>query len=455
MTIAEDIARYVHSVNYEDIPKNTIHDAKRLIIDTLGCGIGATDAEPVKIVTKMAQYIDAGASSTVLGTRRKTSPEIAAFVNGTMSRYFDYMDTYDGKEFSHPSDNIMPILAVAEAEGKSGKEALLGIVLAYEIQCRLADAAALWRHGWDHVIYGLVSVSAVSSMLMGLSEEKTSEAINLALSSNLTMRQLRVGEISMWKAAAFANEARNAIFATILAKNGMTGPAPVFEGEMGFWKLVSGKFELKTKNFGNKKNKFKLGQGIIKYYPVETRAQTAVWAALELRKKFKSIDEVKHVEIGTNEAGYKILGSDPEKWDPKTKETADHSLPYIIAVALTDKKVDLGSFKEERFTDRRVLEFMKKIKVHENKEFTALFNKGGTVNASDLKIVLKDGTVLYEKQIYSKGHNKNPMTDREVAEKFMKLTRRFISPQQSDFILEMVWNLDKSKDVGRLFQILY
>lgn len=454
MTIAQDIAKYVNSVSYEDIPKATIHDVKRLMVDTLGCGIGATDAEPVKIVTKTAQYVSSGPEATILGTRRKAAPDIAAFVNGTMSRYFDYNDTYDGKEFAHPSDNILPILAVAESENKSGKEVMLAIVLAYEIQCRLADAASLWKKGWDQVTYGLVSVSAASSRLMGLSEEETAHAINLALNSHITMRQLRVGELSMWKACAFAESARNAIFATRLASEGLTGPAPIFEGEMGFWKLVTGKFALDTKRFGNKKNKFKLGQGIIKYYPAETRAQTVIWAALQARKQFKIIEEIKSIDIGTNEAGFKILGNDPAKWDPKTKETADHSLPYMVAAALIDKKIDLNSFREERFRDRRTLDLMKLIKVHEDKKFTVLFDAGGTVNAGDIMIKLKDGREIYEKQIYSRGHPKNPMVDKEIDEKFMRLTRKFMSPEKTDFILETIWNLERTKNINKLFLIL-
>ncbi len=452
--IAEEIAKYVHSIYYDDLPDATIQSTKRLVVDTLACGLGALDAEPVKIVLKSVPYVESGPTATILRSAKKASVDLVAFVNGTMSRYFDYNDTYDGKEFSHPSDNILPILAVAEAWGLSGKDAILGIVLAYEVQCRLADAAALWTKGWDQVTYGLVSVSAAASRLMGLSINETTHAINIALDSHITMRQLRVGEISMWKAPAFANSARNALFATQLAKNGMTGPAPIFEGEMGFFNLVTGKFSINTKTWGNKKNKFKIGQGLIKFYPAETRAQTAIWCAIQLRSKIKSLDDVKSITIGTNKAGYKILGSDPEKWDPKTKETADHSLPYIVAIAMIDKKVDVNSFVERRFRDKPTLEFMKKIKVIEKKEFTSLFNKGGTVNAADLTIVLKSGETLYEKQIFSKGHSKNPMTNEEIQDKFRRLTRKYVSPQQQDFALEMMWNLERSGEVGRLFQLL-
>ena len=202
----------------------------------------------------------------------------------------------------------MPILAVAEAFGKSGRDAILGIALAYELQCRLCDAANLWKLGWDHVIYGLVSIAGASSRLMGAGNGKTAQAINIALKSHLTMRQLRAGQLSMWKAPAFSNSARNAIFAAMLARNGMTGPSPVFEGEMGFWKEVSGKFSIDISDFGGKRGRFRINETVIKYFPAEIRAQTAIFAALEARKSFSSIDDIKSVEIGGDEASWKIIG---------------------------------------------------------------------------------------------------------------------------------------------------
>ncbi|MCW6160493.1 MAG: MmgE/PrpD family protein [Candidatus Micrarchaeales archaeon] len=453
MTIARDIAKYVSSVSFSDLPKEAVHSAKRSLVDTFGCAIGAFNAEPVRIARATLKDIESRYSATLLGTHYKTDASFAAFVNGTMARYFDYNDTYDGKEFSHPSDNIFPILAVVEAQKGTGKDVILGITLAYELQCRLADAASLWKHGWDHVTYGLVSVSAVAARLMGLREEKIEQAINIALNSHITMRQVRAGELSMWKAPAFANSARNAIFAAELARNGMTGPSPVFEGENGFWKLVSGRFSLDTKKFGNRRNRFKIGQNLFKFYPAETRAQTAISCAIEAVKNVAGVDAIKRVVVETNEAGYKILGKDPEKWHPLTKETADHSLPYLVAVSLLDKDVDLSSTSERRIGDRKTLNLMKRIQVAENKKYTALFNKGGTVNAAGIRIVLKDGSSIHKEQIYSRGHPKNPMSDEELAEKFIDLSSDVMSRSRAEYILETIWKIEKMDSIDRLFSI--
>ncbi len=454
MKISGEISEYVNSVEYEDIPDADVKRMKRLILDTLGCGIGAKDVPTIVKARDAVAGIN-GRGSTILGTSEKKEPEIAAFINGAMTRYFDFNDTYDSKEFSHPSDNIMPVLAVAESEKRSGRDVILACILAYEIQARLADSANLWKKGWDHVIYGLVSVSAAASHLMELDDKKTEEAINIALNSHLVMRQVRAGTLSEWKAFAFSDVARNAVFSARLAKEGITGPDPVFEGEMGFFKQVSGKFRLNTKRFGGKRGVFRIGKNLMKYYPAETRAQAAIFAALELRRKIKSIEEISDVEIGAGEATVRVIGSGAEKWNPETKETADHSIPYIVAAALMDGRIGVDTFRKERFRDRKTIEFMRRIKVREVKKYTALFNKGGTVNAASLKITMKDKKTLYKEVLYPKGHWKNPMSDREIEDKFKMIAGKNLSRQKMDNIISTVWNLEKLDDIGILFKKLY
>jgi 2-methylcitrate dehydratase len=458
LTVAKDIARYVQSVRFRDLDQETLKSAKQRIIDVFGCALGAMKERPIKMALEIIQDTKGKKRSTVLGTDRKVDPSLAAFVNGAMARYFDYNDTYDAKEFAHPSDNVFPVIAVTEAENKGGQDILLGTVLAYEVQSRLCDAASLWKRGWDQVTYGLVSVSAAASKIMHLSVDQTEQAINIALNSHIVMRQLRAGELSMWKAFAFSNSARNAILAATLAERGMTGPSPVFEGAMGFWNQVTGEFPLNTELFGGKGNgnKFKINESVIKYYPAEIRAQTAISAALKARETITnpSIEKIQEVEIGTNEAGYKILGKEPEKWDPKTKETADHSLPYIVAAALIDGKIDTNTFLKKRFRDKKTLDFMKRIEVKEVKEFTDLFNHGGTVNASDVRIKLANGenNEIYEKQIYSRGHPKNPLTDQEIELKFNRLAERHLENIDVESLLGSLWNLEQLKSTKTLFK---
>src|SRR5207244_3777550 len=265
-----------------------------------------------------------------------------------MVRYFDHNDTYLSKEPAHPSDNIGPCFSVAESERGTGKDLLLSIILAYEIQCRLCDAADIRHRGWDHVCYGLPSTALAASKLMELDNKKMTQAMNLALNSHITMRQVRAGELSMWKGCSFANAARNGVFSALLAREGMTGPSPIFEGEMGFFNQVSGPFEMNIDDFGGKNGSFKIAETYLKFFPAEIHSQTSIWAALEVRKEIEKPEDIVSVEIASHEAGYTILGKDAEKWNPLTKETADHSLPYIVGVALLEGKIDNSTYSEKK-----------------------------------------------------------------------------------------------------------
>jgi 2-methylcitrate dehydratase len=385
--------------------------------------------------------------STLFGTRKKTTPDLAAFVNGIMVRYFDYNDTYLSKEPAHPSDNIGPCFSVAESEHATGKDLLLSITLAYEIQCRLCDAADIRHRGWDHVCYGLPSTALAAGKLMDLDTERMTQAVNLALNSHITMRQVRAGELSMWKGCSFANAARNGVFSALLAREGMTGPSPIFEGEMGFFKQVSGPFDMNIDDFGGRNGSFKIAETYLKFFPAEIHSQTSIWAALEARKEIEKPEDIVSVEIASHEAGYTILGRDPEKWNPLTKETADHSLPYIVAMALLEGKIDNFTYSEKKFRDPKILEFLKKITVVEDKTLSAKYPEAV---ANRVTVKLLSGKVVSKQFDYHKGHPKNPMSDRDVEEKFQKLTRKYLDKNRARRILDVIWSLEKTNDVAKL-----
>jgi 2-methylcitrate dehydratase len=451
LNVAQELAEYVHSVNFQDVPDDVVHETKKRIVDSLGCGIGAYNAQPVKISRKIAETARNEKGATLFGTRRKTMPALAAFVNGIMVRYFDYNDTYLSKEPAHPSDNIGPCMSVAEAQDATGKDLLLSIILAYEIQCRLCDAADIRHRGWDHVCYGLASTALAAGKLMDLDVDKLTQAVNLALNSHITMRQVRAGELSMWKGCSFANAARNGVFSAALAREGMTGPSPIFEGEMGFFKEVSGPFKINTNDFGGRKGTFKIADTYLKFFPAEIHSQTSIWAALDARKEIKNPDDIASLEIASHEAGYTILGRDPEKWNPMTKETADHSLPYIVAMALLEGKIDNSTYGEKKFRDPKTLEFLRKITVVEDKELSAKYPEAV---ANRITVKLSSGKIISKQVDYHKGHPKNPMTDREVEEKFERLTKSYLTKPQSRRILDGIWQLEKIKDLTKIISLL-
>ncbi len=483
--LAERLADYVHRLSYRDFPQAVVHETKRRVLDSLGCAFGAWRAEPCRIARRVAESVKVPGGSTLWGTGRKTTPDLAAFANGAMVRYLDFNDTYLSQEPAHPSDNLSAVLAVGEVAGASGREVIEALVLAYELHCRLCDAAALRPRGWDHVTYGPFTTAAAAAKLFKLSPARTVQAINLAGVANIALRQTRVGDLSMWKACAFSNAARNGVFAAMLARQGMTGPSPIFEGEKGFMKLVSGPFELSTlggertpalpsslgggglssgKRTGpasegqeRGQSPFKILDAYIKHYPVEYHAQTAVEAALALREELLKAEgprapaDIAEVEIGSYDVAIEIIGRDPEKWRPRTRETADHSFPYCVAVALLDGTVTLASFDRKRLADPDVHKLMHKIRVVPQPEFVGRYPE-----SMPTRVTVKTASGKeYVKQVDDPlGHPRNPMSDRQVEDKFLTLAAKQLGRARARRVIELVWRLDRVKDIGVLMPLL-
>lgn len=466
--LADRLARYCQALRYGDLPDAVVHEVKRRILDSLGCALGAWNAPPCRVARLIGQTVKVPQGATLWGTHHKTLPDLATFANGGLVRYLDFNDTYLSKEPAHPSDNIPAMLSVGEAVHASGKHVIEAGALAYEIQCRLCDAAALRPRGWDHVTYGPFSSALGVAKLMKLSRAQTVQAVNLAGIANMALRQTRVGDLSMWKACAFSNAARNGVFAATLAQLGMTGPSPIFEGEKGFMKLVSGQFDLPplaletgtdtTRRRGEGcQSPFKILDTYIKHYPVEYHAQTAVEAAVALRNEVmeaegsRAIDHLMDVEIGSYDVAIEIIGRDPEKWQPATRETADHSFPYCVAVALLQGHVTLQSFGPKRLHDPAVRDLMKKIRVVQQPEFVGRYPK-----TMPTRITVKtDAEKTYTNQVdVPVGHPGNPMSDRDLEAKFRRLAAGRLNRPRLDRLIEFVWNLDRVKDIGTLMPLL-
>src|SRR5215475_9182952 len=237
-SLAHQFAEYACALQFEDLSRDTVHEVKRRLIDSIGCALGAWNEEPCRIARQVASEFSAKNGATIIGTHHQAPPDWAAFANGCCIRYFDYNDTYLSKEPAHPSDDIAAALAAAESVGANGRELITAIALAYEVQCRFCDAASIRARGWDHVTYGAFSTALAGAKLMHLDPERTRHAVNIAGVAGAAMRQARVGELSHWKGVAFANAARHGVFSALLARAGMTGPGPIFEGQMGFEKQL-------------------------------------------------------------------------------------------------------------------------------------------------------------------------------------------------------------------------
>jgi 2-methylcitrate dehydratase len=446
--LAERLAEYAISTCFGDLPEAVVHETKRRLIDALGCALGARHADAPRAAERVASRIAAQPAATTLFGGR-TSPDMAAFVNGILVRYLDFNDTYLSKEPAHPSDNLAAVLAAGEVSGSSGSDLIAAGVVAYEVQCRLADAWSIRSQGWDHVCYGAFSTALAAGKLLGLDLPALVHAQGISGVAHMAMRQTRAGALSMWKGAAFANAARNGVLAAMLASEGMTGPAPIFEGEMGFFAEVAhGEFDLPDLG-GREGAGYLLPRTYIKNWPAEYHAQSAIQAALAIREQIGDPAAIERVRVETFDAAVEII-ADSEKWNPGTRETADHSLPYCVAVALLDGVVGLDQFSEERIADPVLLELVSRVEVEPDGELSARY-PASTPNR--VTVTTKSGESVTREVEYPRGHFGNPMTDDEVEEKFRRLAEGEMPLDRQAEVLRRLWSLEAEPDLGSLLAL--
>ena len=450
-TIAEQMSSWTVGLHYSHLPAEVAHLAKRMIIDTIGCAIGAYTSEPSKIARHLASTVTSSQPCTVIGSGQTTSPDLATFANGVMIRYLDYNDGYTSQESGHPSDSIAAVLSATEMAGLGGRRAITATVAAYEAFCRLGDAATLRYRGYDHVTNGCVASVLGATRSLGLSEEQTHQALNLGIAPNIALGQTRGGVLSHWKGCAYANASRNAVFATLLAQQGLTGPAPIFEGEHGFFRAVTQE-PYTLEPFGGEGIPYKITECSIKRFPLGQYSQTVVQAALEAREKMPAVvvEDIAEVNIRTLQKAIDIMAGDEEKWDPKSRETADHSMPYTTAVALTYGLVHQSHFDEHYYRNPQLLDLTRRVKVAASEEAN---QRAPEAMLCDVEVVTRSGERYAAEVPYHKGHYKNPMTDAEVEAKFRSLAQDFLSPAQTDTLLEKLWNLEQVEDIGEVLRL--
>jgi 2-methylcitrate dehydratase len=443
--ITQRIANYASSARYDDLSDASVHAAVQRLIDSLGCAVGAHDCEPAQIGRRLAGGQTTGKyAGRVLCFGDRFPAEAATFINSAMVRNFDFNDRYPG---GHPSDCLGALLALAGAMPVDGKTFLAGMIVVYEIFARLSDATRLSRRGWDQgYAIGIATAAGVSNLLK-LSDDATAHAVGIAATSNLPLRVTRSGELTPWKNVATAYAARNGLFAALLAAEGMSGPGSAFEGRNGLWEKVTGPFELAP--FPNLGGEYLTPRVQLKYWPIETNGQAAVWAALELRSQVDPM-KLEAIDVFASKFTWFEIGSEPEKWDPQTRETADHSLPYIFARALIDGPIRVSSFADEAVRDPALRPLMQKIKVIPDDAIEALLPQKTLVR---VVATTNDGTRHAIEIVNPLGHPDNPMQDSHIEEKFFALAEPVLGGR-SRAALQRWWQVQDAADVGELIQLL-
>ena len=447
----EMLATYACRLSYEDLGPKTVHQVKRTLVDTLGCAMGGFVSEPAKIARGMASSVTSTTPARVLGTTDYTSPDMAGFANGVMIRYLDCNDSYFSPGGGHPSDMIPAVLAMADPMIADGRTVITAIALAYEVFCRLSDEVVAGDLGWDQGIFSVIGAACGAGKILGLDHEQMAQAISLAVTPSLPLGVTRSGELSMWKGCATAAATRSAIFAAMLAAEGMNGPNEPFDGKRGLWEQAVGKpVEIPEFPMGGSRSEddpFRITQTIVKSYPSQIHTQAPIGLAIELRNEV-ALTDIKSIHIDTYRSAASSASDEPEKWDPKTRETADHSIPFLVAAALQEGAVTPGTFTPQGIADATKRATMAKMTLAEDPEFTAKFP-----SEYNCRIIITDqsGGIHTAHTAFSKGHKNNPLDDKELEAKFRSFASGMLSERQCDQILETLWTVDEATDMDDLF----
>ena len=438
MTYAEQLAEFVNLASFDDISGAARIQLKIRILDSLGCAIGAIDSHPVQLVREQVEEFDGNGSCTLIGGGR-AAPDRAAFYNGALVRYLDFNDSYLAKgETCHPSDNLAPVLAAVEYCDGTGRDLLTALAVAYQVQCRLSDVAPVRAAGFDHTTQGSYAVAAGVSKALGLNPDQTANAIAISGTAFNALRVTRTGKLSNWKGLAYPNTAACSTFVTFLAMRGITGPLEVFEGEKGFMDAIAGCFEIDWA----REDLDRVTATILKKYNAEIHSQTAIECALQLKaeEKFESA-EIEQIDMETFDVAYHIIGGGDEgdKTMVSTKEEADHSLPYLISVALLDGLVMPEQYTSERIMRGDVQALLQKVSIHPTADFSNRFPKEMPCR---LTVTLQNGRVVSKDVHDYPGFTSQPMSWEMAFEKFERNTTPFAASSTRHSIADAVKNLD-------------
>ncbi len=443
----ELLSSYACSLGFDDLSPSVVHQVKRTLIDSLGCAVGGFSSEPALIARRLGSNVTSTRPSRVLGTRDHSSPDLAAFTNGVMLRYLDCNDSYFSPGGGHPSDMIPAALAFAP--GGDGPSVITAIALAYEVFCGLSDRVAANDFGWDQGIFCVIGAACAAGKMMGLDREKMGHAISLAVAPNLPLGVTRTGEISMWKGCATAGSVRAGVFAAQLAQEGMTGPFEPFEGRRGLWAQAVGR-PVDPPCLSESGREFRICRTTFKSFPSQIHTQGPIGLALDLRPQI-DVDRIESVRLESYRQACSDPSTEPEKWDPKTRETADHSIPFLVAAALQHGPVTPATFTPEGIRDPALRHLIGKMSIRENERFTQKYPAEYNCR---LEITQQPGQVFTAETAYPKGHRSNPLSDSEVEDKFRNLASGLLSRDQCAGALDAAWSLDRLPDIDQLYDSL-
>lgn len=437
-TEVQRLAEFVDHARYDDLSPEATEQLKIRVLDTVGVAIGALDAEPIIAIRELFKDLGDTGRATLIGGGT-TAPDRAAFVNSGLSRYLDFMDSYlAAGETNHPSDNFGAVLAAAESVGADGRELLTALAIAYQIHTRLSDVAPVRAKGFDHTVQGAYAAAGAAAKAMRLPAEQIAHAIAISGTANNALRVTRTGHLSHWKGLAYPQVSKEGVFAALLASRGITGPSEVFEGNKGFKDSIAGDFELDW----SREDLESVRRTIIKKHNAEIHSQSALDAAQDIRAQdgFRA-DAIEAIHLRTFDVAHSIIGGGEEgdKRTVRTKEEADHSLPWMLAVVLLDGELTPAQYHHERILADDVQDLMRKVEITPDEQFSAQFPD---TMPADLEVTLADGRIFRSAQDSYEGFHTDPLSWDGARAKFDLLAAPFTTAELRDEIAGIVLDLE-------------
>ena len=447
-TVTGTLSRWAAGLTYEALGEGAIREAKRYLLDSLGCALGGFRQEDVRIALSVLEETAGPGPGTVIGSGEKMDVVSASLANALMVRVMDYNDIYWQQDPSHPSDLIPAALAMAERQGLGGRELIVGIVLGHELEMRLCEAAfpGIRERGWHHATLTAFVSPVVAGRMLGLEAAKIQHAIGISGSRHATLGAITAGSLTMMKNTADPMATQSGVLAALLAERGYTGPEHVVDGKEGLVEVMGPewKLELLTDGLGES---WRIERCGMKAFPTEALTHAPISAVLELvTENDLAPEEVAKVRIRSLARAADIL-ADPSKYDPRSKETADHSLPYVIAAAIVDRQVTPRQLEQDRIMDARIRAQLEKVEVVADPGIEAVFPELQRVHVT---VETTDGRTLEKQLDYPKGDPRNPLTDAEIEEKFTALAEPVLSAGARERLVETVRGLDSLDSVTTL-----
>ncbi|GAA3760176.1 MmgE/PrpD family protein [Microbacterium kribbense] len=449
MTEVQELAQFVATASFDQLSADAVAQLKIRVLDTIGVAIGALGAPPMVAVRALVEELGGTPQATMIGGGMSSIDRVA-FVNVALSRYLDFMDAYLAKgETCHPSDNLGAVLAAGESVDATGAELLTALAVAYQVQSRLSDVAPVRAKGFDHTVQGAYASAAAVAKALRLTPQQTANAIAISGTANNALRVTRTGNLSNWKGLAYPNTAKEGTFAALLASRGITGPELVFEGNKGFHQSIAGPFEIDW----SAEDLERVRMSIVKKHNAEIHSQSALDAALDVRAQAGfDPQRVTSVRLRTFGVAYSIIGGGEEgdKHRIRTKEEADHSLPYLLAAALLDGVVTPAQFTPERIVAGDIQRLLALVEVTGDDGFSARFP---AEMPAELEVTLAGGTVLRATRSGYEGFHTDPMSWDVARAKFDAVAAPFASGALRDEIAAVVRELEhrRVRDLTRLF----